>query len=884
MAQERGAAALGGLVEGLDMTARVLVIGAHPDDEDTRLIAYLARGRHVETAYLSLTRGDGGQNLIGNELGEALGIIRTEELLAARRIDGGHQFFTRAYDFGFSKTADEAFSHWPHDSLLGDVVTVIRSFRPQVIVSIFSGTPRDGHGQHQVAGILSREAFDAAADTVRFPVARFGPAWTPLKLYQAAWFRRDAATLSFDVGAYDPLLGRSYAEIAGESRSQHKSQGFGVLQRKGSTLDYVGRVQTRVDAPRDPKNEHSLFDGVDTTWTRLRSAVRASGNATARAALDSLPGAILAARRQLDLQQPSRTVPALVRVRRLMDVVAAGTSPARGAQPSAQPDLQRTLAVGRDRVNRAILLALAVEAEATTPHSVVATGDSAPVRLAIYDQGQRDVRIVLAQDGDARRQVDTVALSAGGEVNDTLWVRGTGPQTVASSAGTNALVTHDGTASASTAHASPLPTDARGGGGTAGNAPPLPYNPWWLERPRAGDLFGVPVTGRAEDAIPAGKELHVGVLLDGVEIPLDVPVVHQYANPVRGEINDPLVEAPAISVTLDRTEEYATAGAPIDRNVRVTLRSAASDARRVTVRVLPADGLHSDSAAREITVPAFGETHVDFHVTGRLAAGRDTVRVVAESNGQRFASGYVPISYPHIRPERLYRPATLVLDVVDLTLPPTLTVAYIPGVGDNVAPALEQLGIPVTVIDPSTAAGADLHGYSAVVVGPRAYEAYPELAAANPNLFGYVRAGGTLVVQYGQYEMTRPGMMPYPITLNRPHDRVTDEHAPVQILDSSARVLTTPNRIRPSDFDGWVQERSLYMPHTFAQQYAPVLSMHDPNEPPNQGAILVAPLGKGTYVYTTLSFFRQLPAGVPGAARLFVNLLAAGGAARAVTP
>jgi hypothetical protein len=373
-------------------------------------------------------------------------------------------------------------------------------------------------------------------------------------------------------------------------------------------------------------------------------------------------------------------------------------------------------------------------------------------------------------------------------------------------------------------------------------------------------------------------------LVDGVAVPLDVPVVHQYADPVRGEINDPLVEAPAISVTLDRTEEYATAGAPIDRAVRVTLRSAASDARRVTVRVMPADGVRADSAVRTLTVPAFGETHADVHLMGRLAAGRDTVRVVAESDGQRYATGYVPISYPHIRPERLYRPATLVLDVVDLRLPPHLTVAYVPGVGDNVAPSLEQLGIPVTVIDAGAAATADLQGYSAVVIGPRAYEAHPELAAANPHLFAYARAGGTLVVQYGQYEMTRPGMMPYPITLNRPHDRVTVEDAPVDILDPAARVLNVPNRITPRDFAGWVQERSLYMPHTFASQYTPVLSMHDPDEPPNQGAILVAPLGKGTYVYTTLSLFRQLPAGVPGGARLFVNLLAAGQSASGLTP
>src|SRR5919205_3848835 len=274
IAQERGAAALGELVSGLGVSARVLVIGAHPDDEDTRLITFLARGRHVETAYLSLTRGDGGQNLIGNELGEALGVIRTEELLAARRIDGAHQYFTRAYDFGFSKSAEEAYTHWPHDSLLKDVVTVVRAFRPHVIAAVFSGTPADGHGQHQVAGILAREAFDAATDTVRLPrsaTAGLG-GWTPLKFYRSTSYRNgEGATLKYNSGEYSSLLGESYAEVAAESRSQHKSQGFGALRRKGYMAGSVRREASRVGAPADAAQERSIFDGIDTTWARIRA-------------------------------------------------------------------------------------------------------------------------------------------------------------------------------------------------------------------------------------------------------------------------------------------------------------------------------------------------------------------------------------------------------------------------------------------------------------------------------------------------------------------------------------------------------------------------------------------------------------------------------------
>ncbi|MBC7788626.1 MAG: PIG-L family deacetylase, partial [Anaerolineae bacterium] len=239
LAQTRGTPALAELVDGLGVSMRVLVVAAHPDDEDTRLITWLARGRSVETAYLSLTRGDGGQNLIGNELGEALGVIRTEELLAARRIDGAHQYFTRAYDFGFSRSAEETFAHWPREEVLGDVIRVVRDFKPHVIVSVFSGTPRDGHGQHQVAGMLAREAYDLAGDATRFGEQEFGAPWTPLKFYRSASFRPEDATLSYNAGKFNALLGRSYAEIAAESRSQHKSQAFGVLQRKGAQ---IGRV------------------------------------------------------------------------------------------------------------------------------------------------------------------------------------------------------------------------------------------------------------------------------------------------------------------------------------------------------------------------------------------------------------------------------------------------------------------------------------------------------------------------------------------------------------------------------------------------------------------------------------------------------------------
>ena len=381
----------------------MLTIAAHPDDEDTQLIAWLARGRHVETAYLSLTRGDGGQNLIGNELGEALGVIRTEELLAARRIDGGRQYFTRAYDFGFSKNAEETFEHWPKDSMLGDVVRVVRAFRPHVIVAIFSGTPRDGHGHHQVSGILAREAYDAAADTVRFPAARLRRAVDAVRSSTAAHAQDTASgTLRMNVGEYDPLLGRSYFEIAAESRSQHKSQGFGVLQRKGVIMDALTREATRAPAPANASEERSLFDGVDTTWARLRTRTQ---DRAAVAALDSADAAIREARRVFRADDPTPSVEPLARALRL---TRAARRAAAGASTETGPidlELADALWLTSGRLEGALTLAAGVAVEATAPRAVFpvrearkrGVNDSLPVQVTLFNRGRVPVTVLSAR-------------------------------------------------------------------------------------------------------------------------------------------------------------------------------------------------------------------------------------------------------------------------------------------------------------------------------------------------------------------------------------------------------------------------------------------------------------------------------------------------------
>ncbi|GAC1478313.1 MAG: hypothetical protein NVS1B4_21950 [Gemmatimonadaceae bacterium] len=848
-AQVRGGAALGESMAGLGNTVRVLMIGAHPDDEDTALLTWLSRAQHVETAYLSLTRGDGGQNLIGNELGEALGVVRTEELLAARRIDGAHQYFTRAFDFGFSKSAAEAYTHWPHDELLHDVVAVVRAFRPHVVVAVFSGTPRDGHGQHQVSGLLAREAYDLAADTVRIPRAATQGVggWTVSKLYRRDYFDQQAATLSLNVGEYSPLLGRSYAEIAAESRSQHKSQGFGMLQRKGPRMDFVRREASRVASPRNATDERSIFDGIDTTLSRIRSAVTAAG---ARAALDSLDAAVRDVGRAADLSHPVRMLAPLSHVISLVRRARGPCPlPVDAPCPSLTPDADRTLqpVAGRALTTMRLASAIALEAES----------------------GREIVAIAAPRRGARAAAAETLAVSA------TLYNRSGGPV----AHGTFAYRGHDvDGAEGAPAHTVPLPADsvARSLSTVTGLAV---TQPWWLVRPRRGDMFSMPVSLVAEDARPGPGVVTVDAVIADTPVGFSTPIVYRIADPVKGDLRRTIAVAPTLSVTLDESVEYAPANTPIDRVVRVTVRSAATSPRTARVSLTLPVGLAADTTVRTVVLPSHGAVRTAaFRVRGRVAAGRDSIRAVAESEGVAYTDGYVAVEYDHIRPQKLYRPATIQLVGVDIALPVHRSIGYIAGVGDNVAPTLRAIGFDVTVLDPAALPATDLGQFAAVVVGPRAYEASTDLVANNARLLDYARAGGTLVVQYGQYEMTRPGMMPYPITLARPHDRVTDERAPVTVVQPGARVLTTPNRIGPRDWEGWVQERALYMPRSHDAAYAAPLSMNDPGEPANDGALLLAPLGKGTYVYTSLALFRQLPAGVPGAARLLANIIAAGAA------
>jgi LmbE family N-acetylglucosaminyl deacetylase len=852
VAPERGAAALGSTLAGIGTTGRVLTVAAHPDDEDTPIIAWLARGRHVETAYLSLTRGDGGQNLIGNELGEALGAIRTQELLSARRIDGGTQYFTRAYDFGFSKNAEETYTHWPKDSILGDVVRVVRAFRPHVMVAFFSGTPRDGHGHHQVSGLLAREAYELAGDTVRFPVRDFGLPWTPQKFYRSARQLPDSATLRVNTGEYSALLGRSYYEIAAESRSQHKSQGFGVLQRKGVIWGYLSREAAR-SGPADARAERSVFDGVDTTWAALRSAVPAS----AQAAIDSALMRVAAARAMYRAEDPAPVVPMLADALRHFRTArgtwrngpglliagrpGAPSSLSRRSPDEAPPAVWDALTTTIERTEQALVLAAGVAVEATAPRATfpvresvkVDVNDSLPVTVTVFNRGAAEVRLRNAS-------VAGLGLRPGE----------TGDVTIAPDSA--AVLNRWAVAFASN-------------------------SPWWRAFGRKQqDWFQAPIDARNEAQQQAQRATLVEARLEiaGQAVSVTAPVVYRYADPIKGDQQVPVSAVPGITVNLASAMEYIRAGVPVERLVPVRLQSSYPHEAKVTVRLELPEGLKADSTERERTLGPDGSAMVTFRVRGVVKEGQLQLVALALHDGAMSTNGSYLISYDHIAPMRLYGGSGMYLSAVKVALPPRARVGYIKGVGDTGLEALEQLDIAVEKIEPAMLGSTDLSRFTTIVVGPRAYESSDVLVRQNPRLLDYANRGGTLVVQYGAQNMNAlSSVLPYPLQWAPRAARVTMEDAPVTVLRPTHPLLTTPNRIGASDWAGWVQERSTYMPSVIDKRYTSLLRMNDPEEPANDGALLVAPVGKGRYVYVTLALFRQLPAGVPGAARLLANLV-----------
>ena len=848
----------------IDGVKRVLMIGAHPDDEDSSLLAAMARGMGIETAYLALTRGDGGQNLIGPELSEGLGVIRTGELVAARSIDGAQQYFTRALDYGFSKSADEAFAHWPKEVVLGDVVWVIRKFRPQVIVSVFSGTPADGHGHHQAAGILAVEAFAAAGDATRFPeqLAYVLP-WQPTKLFRTA--RRDPAgtpTTVVQTGVFDPLFGRSWSQVALEGRSQHRSQGQGRAQPPGSFVSQLVLLQSKQAVAPGA----SLFAGVDTTLTGLAAAL----GADAPAALEHLRAyrdAIHQAEASLGVTDPALAVPHLARALRELSAVAvaAGQDGPRGGE------LARTISHHTLLARAALLSAAGVVIDASVADGQLVPGAQTTVTIRAWNGGRlawsraRPELVIPASWSATLVTADASQAARPPQGPGAALVQGRNASEVAESG------TIDPGEVAAWSFRVRVPADAR------------PNDPYFLREPLAGDLFRWP-----NDSNLWGLPFDPPLIQGGVSLqadlgdgqPATIRSIGEAAfvgvTPSIGEYREPVLLTPALSVALDQP----AMGWPIadrePREIAVRLQSATADGVRGNVRLEAPAGWSVEPVSIPFSVERRGSTmSVVFRVRppGNDASGKVTLRAVAEgAAGGRWDQSIITIDYPHLRRAAYLMPAELAVARVPVQVAQGRRVGYVMGTGDGGLEALKQLGADVVELTPQRVQAGDFSGLDVIVVGVRAYEVRPDLIAANARVLDFARAGGTLIVQYQQSQNPSGGFTPYPLTINS-SDRVTDEKAPVTILDPTAPVFTSPNRIEPADFDGWAQERGTYFAETWDDRYTPLIEMHDPGEETQRGSLLVAPLDKGLYVYSTVAFFRQFPEAVPGAYRLFANLV-----------
>lgn len=779
-------------------TARVLYIAAHPDDENTRLLAYLANERHVTAAYLSMTRGGGGQNLIGTEQGELLDVLRTEELLQARALDGAHQRFTRMRDFGFSKSARETLEIWGHEEALSDVVWVMRTFQPDVVIARFTEQPPN-HGHHTASAILAREAFAAAADAARFPEQlRDGvTVWqaTRLLLNVPTWIEGPPppGSLPLDVGLYDPRLGLGYADLAARSRSQHKSQGFGVAGARGPIIERF--VPIAGAAP-----QQDILDDVPLGWDRFGRA----GSAVGRA--------LEAAGKDLQRDRPEAALRALFEAQ-----AALAELPDEPRVRDARTDLAPIIAA-----------AVGLFARATAAQPAVVPGGTVTVRLELSQRRPAPLELRAVEFPDA-----TETLAARLELNGRREVT----------------------------RAVRVPEDA-----------PV-TTPYWLAQPA---LPGRQVVGDATligaPSAPPALAVTLQLAWEDQIVRLPVPVVYAWTDPVQGERTRPFLIVPPATLTPARTAFLLPNGAATRVGLRV---HAGQDGLRGTVSLPLPQGWRAEPASRAVELAKLGdETTVEFTVSAPPDAAPIEVAPVLEADGRRWSFREEVIDYPHVPMQIVLQPAALRLVPLRIALPAGL-VGYIAGSGDTVADDLAHVGLGVAPLDDATLRSGDLSRYRAIVVGIRAYNTRPALQAAHQRLMQYVADGGTLVVQYNTNNRLAPLAIPigpYPITIGR--ERVTDERAAMEAVTPGDPLLHTPNQIGAADFDGWVQERGLYYAEQWDERYRPLFSSHDPDEAPLLGGTLVADYGKGRYVYTGLSFFRQLPAGVPGAYRLFANLLA----------
>lgn len=790
------------MLQKLNVLGSVLYVAAHPDDENTRVIAYMANEKKFNTAYLSATRGDGGQNLIGSEIRELLGLIRTQELLAARRTDGGQQYFSRANDFGYSKNPEETFEIWDKEQVLADFVRVYRKHRPDIIITRFPGTGLGGHGHHTASAILAKEAFELAADKKKYPesAAQYG-VWQPKRLmfnthpffYQRAGIDMDTASLmTIDLGAYNPLLGKSYPEIASLSRSMHKSQGFGSTGSRGTQIEYFDHTAG--------EKASDMFSGINTSWTRVKGGDKVGFH---------VDNAIL----HFDSTNPSIIVP---------DLLAAYKELQKVRDPYWKNVKQQEI---KDLIKACTGLYMEVKADqyAYTP------GDSVKLSVESINRSEVEMRLAAIKLGDyqsftIRQQLHNnrpfnmdmnYMLDANASYSDPYWLKEEGTLGMYKVADQNLI-------------------------GTPENAPAIS----WVAT----------------------------IEIDGTFLEYELPVIYKENTPVDGETYRPLEITPPVFLNI--SEKVYVFGNGASKKIDVQVLAGTADLKGELALQIPSGWkVEPESYTFDLSDKGAESTY-SFELFPPAEAHSGEIGAVATINGTTYNNSLVRIEYDHIPIQALFPVSKAQVVKVELEKRGT-NVGYIAGSGDEIPASLEQVGYKVTELSNGDITAENMKKYDAVILGIRAYNTNERLKFYQDELMEYVKNGGTMIVQYNtSHSLVTEDLGPYPFKLSR--DRVTVEEAEVRMLKPDHKVMNFPNKITAADFDGWVQERGLYFPNEWDEQYEAILSANDPGEDPRDGGLLVAKYGEGYYIYSGYSWFRELPAGVPGAYRIFTNMISIG--------
>lgn len=777
-------------------TKRVLYVAAHPDDENTRLIAYLANGEHAEVAYLSLTRGDGGQNLIGKELGIELGQIRTQELIKARETDGGRQYFTRAMDFGYSKNPTETLQNWEKEKVLSDVVWAIRKFQPDIIITRFNTIPGVTHGHHTTSAILAGEAFELAGKSDAFPEQlQWVKPWQAKRIFFNAYnfqgeFKPEEGKkyYVFEVGGYDPLLGETYHQIAADSRTMHKSQGFGATAGTGEAKDYIQLVGGE-DYSAGP------FDGVSDRWEGI------TGGKEIKLQIEQMISTF-------DFVQPDKNVEKLLKLRASMLALS-----------SQESWIKEKI----EKLDQVIFRSLGLEFEFNVRKETGFPGEDVKAELVLNNPS----RIGISQ---INFEVNGKNLQSGlNEIKENKTV--------------------------SIPVSFTIPEDA------------VYSQPYWLENAIDGAVYQV------NDQVQIGKPFNEvttsGDLTFSIEnhkFKANVPLRYKFNDQVDGEVKQPFTIVPEVDLSVSKENVFLVSGADPTLTVTVHFRDQFLEGN------LDFEGLDTTQfKILSIEDVVFQKKRI--YQVGFLPNGNGKKIITARfttAQGKSYDQLIKQISYKHIPNLTYFSPASFNLIQADWKLSGE-RIGYVPGAGDDVPGVLTALGYKVTMIGPEDYTVDYLSQFKAIVVGIRAYNTNEDLSSNQQAMMGYVRSGGNLIVQYNTSSPLLTSQLgPYPFAIGR--DRVAVQGSPVT-ADWASPVLAGPNKVTQDDFEGWVQERGLYFATAIDSSYQTPLIMQDPDEKPNNGSLIVGKYGQGSFVYTGISFFRQLPAGVPGAIKLFVNLI-----------